>query len=204
MIVPLELWDAQIDGASLFARRAQPDFFDSLARVAETVACSDVALLGGGVDPARARPAFAARGLALAFLSDDPFFAAEAGRAFADAVVDVGQTSVKAVGPKGRRRFPRAEPFVASIAEAITAVGGDAVLVALPCAIEGDVLGESSYPTGGSVHDFVAELRARTRRDRIEVVNDAVLAARGVPRPERGRRLVLTVGHGVGAAVIAP
>jgi hypothetical protein len=204
MIVPLELWDAEVDGASLYARRADAGFFDSLARVAETVDCSDVALVGGGVDAARARPAFVARGLALAFVSEDPFFAAEAGRAFADTVVDVGQTSLKAVGPNGRRRFPRAEPFITSIVEAILAVGGESVLVALPCAIEGNALGDSSYPTRGSLATFVAELRARTGHERIDVVNDAVLAARAVPRPHQGRRLVLTVGHGVGAAVIAP
>lgn len=202
-VLPLEIWDATVHGATLFAQRAAPSFFESLAEVAARLDCADVALCGGGVDVVRAREAFAARGLDVAWVSDDPFFAADAALAYADVVVDAGQTSLKAIGPLGRKRLPRAADdsltaFTASIATAVASVGGGArVIVALPCTIDAGHLGDSSYPTRGPVSAFIAALGREA-----EVVNDAVLAARAVPPPARGRRLVLTVGHGVGAAMV--
>lgn len=210
-VVPLEIWDAVVDGRSLFARRADPDFFDALAGVAaeqrRAHAFADVALVGGGVDVPRAHAAFAGRGLPLAVVSADPFYVVRGAHPRADVVIDVGQTSIKAIGPRGHERRPRADDrdraaFARSIGEAIAAVSArpDArVLVALPCAVDGGRLGPSSYPTEGDLGDLVDALG---HAGRIDVINDAVLAAEVVGAQQR--RLVLTVGHGVGAALVAP
>lgn len=210
-VVPLEIWDAVVDGRSLFARRADPDFFDALAGVAaerrRAHAFADVALVGGGVDVPRAHAAFAARGLPLAVVSADPFYVVRGARARADVVVDVGQTSIKVVGPRGYERHPRAEDrdraaFARAIGAAIRTASDAAdarVLLALPCAVEGGRLGESSYPTAGDVAPLLAAIG---HAGPIDVVNDAVLAAEVVGADRR--RLVLTVGHGVGAALVAP
>lgn len=132
-IVPLELWDVRVSGATLFARRDEPTFYASLVtavlalRAGEAVreggarlpaiAWDAIALVGGALDEARARDAFDAAGVRLDVVSDDPFFAASHGRealveigpSYADAVVvDVGQTAIKGVGPT--TRIQRARP----------------------------------------------------------------------------------------------
>ena len=159
-IKPIEAWDVQVDGQTLFDRRATPTFFESLARAAlalrsgeamrangerlADVAFDAVALVGGAVDVARARVAFGAAGLALDVVSADPFFpAASAARALQAtaegiAVIDVGQTAIKAVGAGGRahRRRPDAVSLASEIAAAVDAVGGEGgpalALLALP------------------------------------------------------------------------
>ena len=73
------------------------------------------------------------------------------------------------------------------------------------------VLGASSYPTEGDAASLVAEVLActgladtRLAGTRVSVVNDAVLAAWAFARvsPSPRSRLVLTIGHGVGAALV--
>lgn len=149
-------------------------------------------------------------------------------------VIDVGQTSIKASGRERRvhreRRLEAAPPsgdpvvrlavraaFVDQIAAAIVeASSGEApsfVLLGLPCEVEthGDdiVLGASTYPTAGAGSALVEEILARAgcASTATALVNDAVLAAWALARrsPCRSRaRLVLTLGLGVGAAVVAP
>ncbi|MDB4936991.1 MAG: hypothetical protein JWP87_3963 [Labilithrix sp.] len=246
-IVPIELWDVMIDGATLFERRDDAAYYRSLARAASSLrdgsavraggarlparAWDAVAIVGGALDEALARDAFDEAGIALDVVSADPFFAAshalealaEGGDA-ACVVIDVGQTAIKGYGGSGRVHRPRGDRSAASravFAEDIAAVlaevcGGRVpsfVLLGLPCevTVDGDdvVLGPSTYPTAGGGVDLVREVLALAGLARTEaaIVNDAILAAwalaRRSPCPTR-TRLVLTVGLGIGAAVVAP
>lgn len=147
------------------------------------------------------------------------------GPAYADAVVlDVGQTAIKASGPSARIHRPRsaADPasdprgelvtYVARVlGEASAGLAPSFVLLALPCEVESRegalVLGASTYPTAGEGAGLVREIleRAGCPSARGAVVNDAILAAwalaRRVPSYAQSR-LVLTLGLGVGAALV--
>lgn len=220
-IAPLELWDAVVDGRTLFERRAEPSFYEALARAVAGHdigrAAARVAIVGGGADRVRAGEAFRAT---LAIVDDDPFLAASSARALADAVVDAGQTSIKAIGPRGRVRVERRGATfgsdlprpIARLLEAVVEGGSPIdVVLALPCTvteIEGRILlGESSYPTQGDAQALVERLveLSATPIASVRLVNDAVLAARAVRTrlpPSSERTLVLTIGHGVGAALL--
>lgn len=150
---------------------------------------------------------------------------AEFGPAYDGAVViDVGQTSVKGAGPATRIHRPRAAAAVALDARAelvryVASVLADAcagsvpgfVLLALPCEVETRdgalLLGNSTYPTAGEGEALVREILASAGCESAAsgVVNDAILAAwalaRRVPSLTQSR-LVLTLGLGVGAALV--
>ena len=191
-----------------------------------------VALVGGALDETGARDAFDAAGITLDVVAADPFFAssharevlAEFGPAYDRAVViDVGQTSVKGAGPATRIHRPRAAAVAldarAELVRYVASVLADAcagsvpgfVLLALPCEVETRdgalVLGSSTYPTAGEGEALVREILASAGCESAAsaVVNDAILAAwalaRRVPSLTQSR-LVLTLGLGVGAALV--
>ncbi len=248
-ITPIELWDVRIGESTLYGLRDAPSFYGSLVgavlalRSGKAVreggdrlpatAWDAVALVGGALDETRARDAFDAAGIALDVVAADPFFAssharevlAELGAAYDGAVViDVGQTSVKGVGPATRIHRSRAASagaldaraefvdYVAGVlADASVGVAPAFVLLALPCEVamhDGAlVLGASTYPTAGEGGALVRDILARAgvASASSSVVNDAVLAAwalaRRVPSQTQSR-LVLTLGLGVGAALV--
>jgi hypothetical protein len=248
-IHPLEIWDVEVGDATLFSLRDEPSFYTSLAsavlalRAGRAVredgtrlpACpwDAVALVGGALDEAAARDAFDAARVPLDVVAADPFFAssharevlAELGPAYDGAVViDVGQTSVKGVGPTTRIHRPRVAGAVvldaraelvtlasSALTEACAGVPPAFVLLALPCEVETRdgalVLGASTYPTAGEGAALVREVlvRAGCEAAASAVVNDAVLAAwalaQRVPSQTQSR-LVLTLGLGVGAALV--
>ena len=248
-IVPIELWDVLVGGATLFARRDEPTFYTSLvtavialragtavreggARLPAT-AWDAVALVGGSLDEARARDAFDAAGLALDVVAADPFFAAsharevlaEIGPVYADAIViNVGQTAIKCVGPTTRSP-PTPSCRRLSLRAARRARGAGVgcsdgrvlrcrVVVRAPrAAVRGRerdgeiVLGASTYPTAGEGAGLVREILACAgcASASAGVVNDAILAAWALAQRSPSytqARLVLTLGLGVGAAVV--
>ena len=248
-IAPLEMWDVVVDGRSLFARRDEPTFYGSLAEAALAVRhgravreggerlpampWESVAVVGGAVDEAALRAAFERDGVALDTVSADPCFAvatavaalrARAGNGGSDAVVvDVGQTAIKAAGPRAKvhraRRRSRADERVAlvdDVAAVLAETRGDVrpsfVLLAVPCEVAASAgriqLGRSTYPTAGDGIALTTEILARAGCSGVSaaIVNDAVLAAWAIsqasPNPSKPR-LVLTIGHGVGAAFVA-
>jgi hypothetical protein len=187
-----------------------------------------VLLVGGAVDAVRARAAFAARGIALEVSVSDPCYVARlALEVLAEhdreaVVVDVGQTAIKAAGPHGvvHRRHEGEVGEQAALASAIAAATSAAcrehrpttLLLALPCEVTmthgAPVLGASTLPTAGDGSALGAALRARLPwACETWLVNDAVLAAWALARRRPGvaagrARLVLTLGFGVGAALI--
>lgn len=187
-----------------------------------------VALVGGALDESRARDAFDAAGVALDVVAADPFFAsaharealaAEDPRHATAVVIDVGQTAIKVTSASARLHRardtgavvdPRGE-LVGQIASALEGLEPSFVLLALPCEIDTTsgaiVLGASTYPTKGEGAGFIREILARAGYAGVPaaVVNDAILAAWALARraPSYSRaRLVLTVGLGVGAALV--
>jgi hypothetical protein len=148
----------------------------------------------------------------------------DAGRTEA-VVIDVGQTAIKGYGSSGRVHRPRSHPaasadpralFTAEIAAVLSGLSAgrapSLVLLALPCEVatrDGHVvLGPSTYPTAGDGATLVREVlgAAGLAHAPTAIVNDAILAAWALARrsPCRtGARLVLTVGLGVGAALVA-
>ena len=241
-IVPLEVWDVLVEGRSLFARRDVPTFYAALATavlalrrgeaeraggtVLPAVPWESVVLLGGGVDEACARAAFAAAGISTTIAGAEPCAIATLARAALGeaaggwVVVDVGQTAIKIAGPEGATLHrPHGAPLAnhaalaTAIAGALSASGAagraGSLLVGLPCEVASEdgaiVLGDSTLPTAGDGNALGAALGARVRGARdVALVNDAVLAAWAIARqqPSREARLVLTLGFGVGAALI--
>lgn len=222
-IVPLELWDAMVDGRTLFERRAEATFYESLVR-ALPFAAREVALLGGGLDLRRAEAAFRASAFELVFGDGDPAFAA---RTLAEEtrgiVVDAGQTSVKAAAAAKTTRIERAgrDALTSLVVEAIEEVAltdsvaavdvaesGYDLLLAVPCELRGSgpdlALGPCSYEIEGDAFGMVEAIARQTRvwLRSVRIVNDAVMAAYAVRHRHlvAGPLLVLTIGHGVGAA----
>lgn len=216
----LELWDALVRGRSLFAQRDSPSYAELVAEVALAAAALHEApriFLAGG-DPRRAEvDEVLTRSGATVDLADDPLFVVEpAARANLAGhrrtlAIDAGQTSLKIVAGERRWRAPRPEQgrgqraFVDWIAEVVRSEEPlDAWLVALPCQIEGgrglacsyfDALDLAELAALSSAPLFFcsdAELAAHT----------AVLQWSRLGVPSCG--LVLTMGHGLGAAWVAP
>jgi hypothetical protein len=222
VIVPVEVWDYPVAGRMLQEWRDDPAF---PARVAEVVAAAypDIAhvhLMGGGADD-RFVDALAARGIATT-REPDPFAAARAGAALRGACADVGQTGIKLASgtrtwrvardlarapmrddvPLADRPAARATT-IAFLADALRGLG-KAALVGLPCEIAADVPRSCTYCWPDPDPALVADL-ARASGVAIEIVNDAELAALAAERDPRvppGTCLVLTIGFGVGAAVL--
>jgi len=177
-----------------------------------------VSLVGGVLDEARARDAFDAAGIMLDVVSDDAFFAAshalealgENGALRADAVViDVGRSAIKAAGPGGRISRRRVCPAVhgdepsAELRAAFAAEIAAALVDACPGRPPSFVL---LGMAGGGI-PLVRDVldRAACSESPAAIVNDAVLAAWALARRSPCRspyQLVLTVGLGVGAALI--
>lgn len=200
--LPASTWDAvALVGGALDEARAR-DAFDAA---------------GVALDVVSANPFFASSHAREVLAAEGP--------EYADAVVlDVGQTAIKGSGPSARIRRPRdaaaasSDPrgalvaYVARVlAEACAGLSPAFVLLALPCEVETRagtlVLGASTYPTAGEGAGLVREIleRAGCAGARCAVVNDAILAAwalaRRVPSYSQSR-LVLTLGLGVGAALV--
>ncbi len=264
---PVELWDLPVDGAPLQAWRRDPAFFSRLARLvrglretpparwspAAQALCRSLArvyLLGGGLEPAQAVPAFQAQGLAARCAEEATYAAAKWGQAtfrrrngdrlhFGEEMgtgyfsgpksslspfllcADVGQTSVKlhdgeqvlrlerdfARAPlidrvhPAERRAARASTLD-FLAECLAPARGRPLLLALPCELDdAGVAGGCSYCWEDGDTALVPELAERVAPSQLSVLNDAELAAVAAAADgERGPTLVLTVGHGVGAA----
>ena len=216
---PLEVWDLLVDGVPLPYRltadlvsRALDMLREGTARTAsgaDLSAARDFGALyvgGGGAWPWLV-PEGARR------IAGGAFWSERGGRALLRTprwlVVDLGQTSVKVSWPGRRVRLPRGRRSARELlVQAFALAAADAVCVSIPAAILPDgTPGPSTYA------DLCGDLVARCLRQaglghaRRMVVNDAVLAAQSVrldPTFDPAvRTLVLTLGFGVGAAVIS-
>jgi predicted NBD/HSP70 family sugar kinase len=162
----------------------------------------------------------------------DVFASAAAGQVIAPGalVVDVGQTALKLVyggerwhGPRDFGQLPIAselpdDEWPARRARVIEFVAGairqvparpPALVLALPCALDGDLVASGcSYPYPKPDPALVGDLVQASGLAGIPtfVLNDAELAAVAAARDSRVSRrrpaLVLTVGFGVGAALL--
>ncbi len=145
-------------------------------------------------------------------------------------VIDVGQTAVKIAWPGGRllvERDFRALPVCSRSADPahraalVELIGGaidearrlagsvERVILGLPSTLDDAGLPEgSSYPGMAGDAELASDVleRGGVGAARAEVVNDAELAAfAALPRVAAGATaLVLTLGFGVGAALVAP
>lgn len=203
---PLEIWNAEVRGRTLFDWQTSEDYPQVLAEVVDGLRdeyrFEHVHLLGGA-----ARRPFVAETLR-ATVADDPVFAAaRAGAALAPSCADVGQTAIKLVmqGRQWLRPRDHRRPAADFIAGALAELSGPCLL-ALPCVLDDDLkLTDCSY-------DWLADdLRPMLRKagldeERALIMNDAELAAvasMNDPRVPRDKRtLVLTLGFGVGAALL--
>jgi hypothetical protein len=203
-VTPLEIWNAKAGGRTLFEWQALPGFPQALAQVVRGLRkehCFEhVHLLGGG-----ARRAGVAQALH-ATVSEDPLFAAvRAGARIAKACADVGQTAIK-LSQDGRvwsRPRDESRPALELIAGALSELKGPCLL-ALPCALDDDLrLTDCSY--AWRAEDLGPLLRlAQLDEETALIMNDAELAAVAALEevPAAGRTLVLTLGFGVGAALL--
>jgi hypothetical protein len=125
-------------------------------------------------------------------------------------VVDVGQTSIKVahVGaesrPQARRRVERPTALDASgVAHFVTSLGRSAAVVALPCEIDDD---DDGVTLGACTYWPASTPWPRVSGVDVLLINDAELAAASVSLEsaptEHATTLVLTVGFGVGAAIV--
>lgn len=125
--------------------------------------------------------------------------------------IDLGQTQMKLMTPSAALVFPRQLPYGrtalpeaegrerlrAFVGEALAAAGPcDGVVVGLPNRISADGVAEASTYPG-----LYGPLEAVFGKVDWVVVNDAVLTARGYPPASGTKRLVITMGFGVGAAL---
>jgi hypothetical protein len=222
-ITALELWDLAVDGKSLFAARHDPDFGARLARAVrllrKTQQFVHLWIGGGGAARARLPAELAAAGLPFTISPLGQFAAAPGGLALAGTprplVVDVGQTAIKLMWRDGQLRVDRQEErpdlraFIAGAIARARALAGpiDGVVLALPSEIDDALVpGACSYAELGGDAQLVADVLARARLCDVptRVLNDAELAAvtaqREVPSLPA---LVLTLGYGVGGALVA-
>jgi len=206
-IVPVEIWDLPSAGRLLQERRAEADFPQRLAAalVAWTppVAFARVHVMGGA----------ATRVIAEALpwpttIDDDPFTAARAHAPCAD----VGQTGVKLATRDRAWRVERdlaraplrdgaadreacRASTIAWLRDVLAVLDGP-ITLGLPCELVGGVPRSCSYAFRDPDPMLVAELGVPV----LDVVNDAVLAARASGAPVG--TLVLTIGFGVGGALV--
>lgn len=252
-VIPLEIWDLEVRGVTLFAARQEPDFAARLIEGVESIRRGDARTQSGFTlpDPCRHIDALFAGGGGLVGpieaalrASDLPFysagaFAGEAGGldlldtigARAGLVVDVGQSAIKISARSFRRRFPRdltrlplarplgyrgepREPFRSFVAEALLLAmrevsEADAIVLALPAELDDAGCPEgSSYPGLQGDGDLVAAVLARAGIPgaRAVLLNDAELAALSAKLvvPAEATALVLTIGFGIGGALLLP
>jgi hypothetical protein len=221
-VIPLAVWDLPVAGKLLQEWRHDTSFPARLATaIADLHAATPFAhvfLCGGAADATLAA--------ALPFpvtLATDPFAAARAGAAARSALcADVGQTSLKLAHgdrvwriPRDLARAPLRDdtPLAArDAARASTiaflrehlAVAADRIVLGLPCEVDANGIPRScTY----CFRDPDPELVPTLTDLPCEVANDAELAALAAladPRVPGGTAtLVLTIGFGVGGALIA-
>ena len=132
-IEALELWDVVVGDRTLFERRDEPTFFDSLAAAVAAlrrgeasraggarlpaVPWESVVLMGGGVDVARARASFASADLRLEYASSEPCLAVTMARA---------ALSTEAAPHAGRYDASGEEVVVADVGQTAIKVAGRA------------------------------------------------------------------------------
>jgi hypothetical protein len=209
-ITGVEIWDVLVDGAPLHElpadqlpaaiARAVLDLLVGVALRASSSAVvgarvDEVVVAGGGpVDDVVA--ALVAAAVHARAAPDPLFIAAAAGfrvlrsRGIVNGtVVDLGQTSAKiAIDGGARARLPRPPDGLAFARQA----AHERTVLALPCEIDDDgTLGACSYWPAGTRLDI----------DNGLVCNDAELAAASIAAGGSAT-LVLTIGYGVGAAVV--
>ncbi|MCX5745574.1 MAG: hypothetical protein NT062_24115 [Proteobacteria bacterium] len=213
-IIPVEIWDLPAGGKLLQERRDDADFADHLAAALAAWSAPHVFdrvhVVGGGATDAIVA-AIAARWACT--VEPDPFAAARG----AAPCADVGQTSVKLADPHGRtwrvaRDLGRAPlrdgvplhereaartSTIAWLVDVLAPLRAEAreVTVGLPCEIVDGVPRSCTYCWRDPDPGLVAALGAA------HVVNDAVLAARASRVPPG--TLVVTIGFGVGGAIVA-
>lgn len=221
-IVHLELWDAIQDGRTLAEWRDHPGYPGRLAGAVAALcdgslptasgfcfpaACRSIAsvwLCGGD---ARTSELAACLRLPAQVDPDGLFAAVRAGRGLLDedgVVVDLGQTSAKVwSAAHGYRRVERqGRDFAALLAATVADESPSSLVLALPCEIFADALGPCSYFGGLALSTLSALLPCPTL-----VANDADLAAASTIEARGASRetmLVLTLGHGVGGALVVP
>ncbi|HUB05376.1 MAG TPA: hypothetical protein VMB50_00155 [Myxococcales bacterium] len=134
------------------------------------------------------------------------------------AVVDLGQSRLKGwwqkraidvpriplpTGPQARERLTS---FVAeSLSELCAGSVPDTLVLALPCEVSANgTLGECSYPWSRGDRTLVPEIAQKAGLADVVILNDAELAALGARAvfASTAPALVLTVGWGVGAALL--
>ncbi len=206
----------RVADAVVAVTRAPPVAWSPEAR-ALAPAIARVHLVGGAADDA-ACAAIAARGLPCT-RSRDPFAAARAAAVEGVLGVDVGQTGIKlALGDRVWRvardhaRAPlrdgvadREAARASTIAFLAETIAGHAprAVVGLPCELPADGIPRScSYAWRDPDPTLVAELAAAAGTE-LTVLNDAVLAAIAARAELTGPALVLTLGFGVGGALVA-
>ncbi len=146
-------------------------------------------------------------------------------------VVDVGQSAIKISAHAGRTRISRdfkrlpvtrplgdrgdpRDPFRSFVADAVASAmrdfgEADALVLALPAELDDTGCPEgSSYPGLQGDGDLAGEVLARAGIPgaRVVLLNDAELVALSAKRvvPERSTALVLTIGFGIGGALLLP
>lgn len=215
-VTHLEIWDAVVNGASLFAQRDDEAYPAHVAEVAgrEAEARGVTTVYLGGGDPRLVVVARELRRLGLdARVAPDPVFVAapgalaRIGASRAPLLVDAGQTSFKVVTASRRVRVAR-EPswqgergFLAALGRVVAeAEAHDAAVVGLPCQIEDSAGLASSYFGRLDLREVAALFRVP-----VWIASDAELAAHSfLALHPREAALVLTLGHGVGGAVVQP
>jgi predicted NBD/HSP70 family sugar kinase len=212
--------EALVDGA---ASSESGEVFPS-----DLAAIEHVVLLGGAASAVE----WSSRRLRAELAPDHARCAEPGGRAICErnevrrgAVVDLGQSVLKIATPRWRRSYPRdfdaipisTRPIDARGREACLAFVSDAlrdasttepdgIVFAVPCAVSAaGELATCSYPWQAG-DDFVHAVLRRAGLADVPtwILNDAELAAIGVARDRaiRSTTLALTLGFGVGAALI--
>jgi hypothetical protein len=205
-VQPLEIWNAEIRGRTLFDWQPSNEFPQVLAEVVDDLRhqyrFQHVHLLGGA-----ARRPFVAEALRATVAEEPVFAAARAGAELAASCADVGQTAIKLVMNGRQWLHPRdqSRPAIDFIAGALAELTGPCLL-ALPCVLEDDLkLTDCSYDwSAGDLRPLLR--KAGLDEEKALIMNDAELAAvasMNDPRvPRKKRTLVLTLGFGVGAALL--
>jgi hypothetical protein len=220
-------FDRRLAGAARALRLAPPPSLPARTRAAAS-AIRHVHLVGGGVDEHVSHTMCAHGGFSTTY-SHEPIAPARAGTALRPGALcaDVGQTTIKLVHRKREWSVPRdlsraplrdsvpleqrplaRESTLQFLASILSDSSATRIVLALPCEIRDDGLPRGcTYCWPDPDPDLVVDLERLTHRS-IEILNDAELAAVAAAYhamvPEDLTTLVLTVGFGVGGALLLP